>query len=552
MSHKNVGLFVVAVTGCLLAGLLAPVAAQSSPVFQMPVRCGEIWGVQTYEGHGTTPEDYPVDLFYEANRAEGRGRLVLASAAGRVTRTSDNASTGKHVIIDHGGGWSTLYNHLETVLVSQGAQVSQGTQIGTNGDTGTGQGAYHIHYEQRLDGAEQHVTFNGKRVNYYEMDHKPTSYISWNSCPGGVLPANEPAPTCEPGSAPTADYRFADSLASIVAGAPALQPLAATTFATDTVEGRSRRVFSFTGNNGFKLGPIDGVIGSRHYTIVALVRLDDPGRAGKLVDWREGLSDQGLYVASNKLVLHPHELWWQPPTAPTSFVRGAYAQIAITRDETTDVTKFYVNGVLQFGLDFWSDIAVVSPADTLHFFRDDDDTINSPVENATTAGSIARLRLFGRPLTASEVQALDRLPADDSQAPSGTTCGPPQPRPTQSAPPPPPPPPPPDPSASPTPEPQATEPALLSTTTEVSMRSTRRQIKVAGAVSPSGVGGTVRITLARSTGGPFRGVASATVSGAGAFETSFARPRRGTCRVIAQFSGDSERAPSRGKVKRPC
>ncbi len=58
---------------------------------------------------------------------------------------------GKHVIIDHGGGFTSLYGHFSEIDVKAGDKVSVDTQIGKVGSTGFSTGP-HVHLEIRQDG----------------------------------------------------------------------------------------------------------------------------------------------------------------------------------------------------------------------------------------------------------------------------------------------------------------------------------------------------------------------------------------------------------------
>jgi murein DD-endopeptidase MepM/ murein hydrolase activator NlpD len=58
---------------------------------------------------------------------------------------------GLHVVIDHGGGLSSLYGHLDTALVMTGDFVTAGQVIGTVGSSGNATGP-HLHFEIRRDG----------------------------------------------------------------------------------------------------------------------------------------------------------------------------------------------------------------------------------------------------------------------------------------------------------------------------------------------------------------------------------------------------------------
>ena len=81
-----------------------------------------------------------------------RGTPIYASGDGKVTR-ADNRSSGygKHIRIDHGYGYLSLYAHLSKYNVSKGQKVKRGDLIGFVGNTGRSQ-APHLHYEVWKDG----------------------------------------------------------------------------------------------------------------------------------------------------------------------------------------------------------------------------------------------------------------------------------------------------------------------------------------------------------------------------------------------------------------
>jgi len=85
------------------------------------------------------------------------GTEVYAPAAGRVEK-AENIYTpwvgyGKHVIIDHGNGYKTLYGHLSQIRVRTGQQIDRGHVIGLVGETGRATGP-HLHYEVSLKGKQ--------------------------------------------------------------------------------------------------------------------------------------------------------------------------------------------------------------------------------------------------------------------------------------------------------------------------------------------------------------------------------------------------------------
>lgn len=84
------------------------------------------------------------------------GSAIVAANSGKVIWAGNRGdSYGNYVIIDHGGGVSTLYGHSSKVLVSSGQSVSRGQRIANVGSTGRSTGP-HCHFEVRI---------NGSRVN---------------------------------------------------------------------------------------------------------------------------------------------------------------------------------------------------------------------------------------------------------------------------------------------------------------------------------------------------------------------------------------------------
>ena len=80
------------------------------------------------------------------------GAAVYAAGDGRVSYVGAMSGYGNVIIIDHGGGVSTTYNHLSGYSVSSGQVVSRGAQIGAVGCTGYCTGP-HLHFEVRVNGS---------------------------------------------------------------------------------------------------------------------------------------------------------------------------------------------------------------------------------------------------------------------------------------------------------------------------------------------------------------------------------------------------------------
>ena len=80
---------------------------------------------------------------YGIDIAAKKGTLIKSSGSGVVTMAEDDLYyTGGTIIMDHGHGISTIYSHLETVIVSIGDKINKGDIIGTVGSTGRSTGPH--------------------------------------------------------------------------------------------------------------------------------------------------------------------------------------------------------------------------------------------------------------------------------------------------------------------------------------------------------------------------------------------------------------------------
>ena len=92
------------------------------------------------------------------------GTPIYSTSDGKVIRVDGRApGYGKHIRIDHGFGYVTLYAHLSQYNVRRGQEVKRGDVIGFVGNTGRSV-APHLHYEIRKDG----VAVNP--INFYYGD----------------------------------------------------------------------------------------------------------------------------------------------------------------------------------------------------------------------------------------------------------------------------------------------------------------------------------------------------------------------------------------------
>ena len=99
---------------------------------------------------------------YGIDIAAKQGTMIKSSGSGIVTMAEDDLYyTGGTIIMDHGHGISTIYSHLESVMVSVGDKINQGDIIGTVGSTGRSTGP--------------HLDF---RVNWFQTRLDPMSVIN--------------------------------------------------------------------------------------------------------------------------------------------------------------------------------------------------------------------------------------------------------------------------------------------------------------------------------------------------------------------------------------
>ena len=96
------------------------------------------------------PRVHPVTGQYKVHT----GTPFIAAKDGVVTAAEYHPAYGNMVIIDHGGGFSTLYAHASQLKVSVGQKVKQGQVVSLVGSTGYSTGP-HAHFEIRING--QHV-----------------------------------------------------------------------------------------------------------------------------------------------------------------------------------------------------------------------------------------------------------------------------------------------------------------------------------------------------------------------------------------------------------
>ena len=103
-------------------------------------------------GHLTSTfgwREHPVEggskFHYGVDLAANTGTDILAFAAGEVYASGESSTLGNYIMLQHEGGYITLYAHCSRITASSGS-VAMGEKIAEVGDTGLVTGP-HLHFE---------------------------------------------------------------------------------------------------------------------------------------------------------------------------------------------------------------------------------------------------------------------------------------------------------------------------------------------------------------------------------------------------------------------
>lgn len=144
------------------------VAVEERPLLRVPFDCGRTWRTATGSHHQDADGYYSIDMNWGSGD-DDFGSPVLASDYGTARVYIHSGGYGRHVVVHHGGGWTTLYAHLSSVNVDDGQSVGPRTVLGRLGASGSVT-APHLHYAQRLDGVAQRVRFGTSTWISYPYD----------------------------------------------------------------------------------------------------------------------------------------------------------------------------------------------------------------------------------------------------------------------------------------------------------------------------------------------------------------------------------------------
>ena len=142
---------------------------QAIPAIQ-PVRNKDLSHMASGYGYRRDPFTKARKFHWGMDFTARRGTPVYASGDG-VVRRADNGSAGygRHIRIDHGYGYESLYAHLYKYNVRRGQTVKRGDLIGFVGSTGRSE-APHLHYEIFKDGRRINP------INFYYGNLSPEEF----------------------------------------------------------------------------------------------------------------------------------------------------------------------------------------------------------------------------------------------------------------------------------------------------------------------------------------------------------------------------------------
>lgn len=172
---------------------------------------------------------------------------------------------------------------------------------------------------------------------------------------------------------------FADSL-----GGPALSDFGGSLGASS---------YSFAADQGLT---VDNAVPQDVYTIDTRFAFDSTSGYRRIVDFKGGASDTGLYNLSTALMFYDVS-----SGAGGAFADGQQVRVTLTRDAAGTFSG-YVNGALQFSFDDTGGLAKFDTANnTARFFRDD-----NAVPGEASAGSVDYIAIYSSALSAQEILTL--------------------------------------------------------------------------------------------------------------------------------------------------
>ena len=147
----------------------------------MPIKKNDLTRMASGFGYRTDPFNKSRKMHSGMDFTAPRNTPVYAASDGKILRADSRSSGyGKHIRIDHGYGYVSLYAHLYKYNVKKWQKVKRGDLIGYVGSTGRSQ-APHLHYEVFKDnGRINPVNFYYGNLTAKEFDEllKKTSLVN--------------------------------------------------------------------------------------------------------------------------------------------------------------------------------------------------------------------------------------------------------------------------------------------------------------------------------------------------------------------------------------
>tara|TARA_B100001063_G_scaffold65945_1_gene59924 strand:+ start:817 stop:1794 length:978 start_codon:yes stop_codon:yes gene_type:complete len=135
-----------------------------------PIKNDDLNRIASGYGIRTDPFDKSRKMHSGMDFSAPRNTPVYAASNGIISRADNRAiGYGKHIRINHGFGYLTLYAHLNSYNVVRGQNVKKGDIIGFVGNTGRSKGV-HLHYEVHKDGKKVNP------VNYFYSNLSPEEF----------------------------------------------------------------------------------------------------------------------------------------------------------------------------------------------------------------------------------------------------------------------------------------------------------------------------------------------------------------------------------------
>jgi len=146
----------------LIANKIASIPAIQPILNRNMAQISSGYGMRLHPIHDTMRMHWGIDF------AARKGTKIYATGDGIVEYADQDYGYGKHVIIDHGFGYKTLYGHMSKMTVHKGQKVSRKDYIGDVGSTGASTDP-HLHYEViKKDRKIDPINFFFGDLNYSE------------------------------------------------------------------------------------------------------------------------------------------------------------------------------------------------------------------------------------------------------------------------------------------------------------------------------------------------------------------------------------------------